>query len=183
MQVPRSITAISLLGVIAAACGGSPGATAGTGSPTQAPGGGTPTEAPGGGTPTEGPVATQGGGGNPANGTGQIHIEIGGPKPQTVDQPFFAFGSRFGGAAGVQLNFTSESAEGIAGITGINDQWIVTWSGAGGVFSAQNCSVSNWDIGTTSGHGSFDCKDGFATTADGQYLTGVTLKGNFTASQ
>ena len=46
---------------------------------------------------------------------------------------------------------------------------------------AQECTTSNWNIGTTSGSGSFDCTGGFATKADGTYVTGVTIKGSFEA--
>lgn len=176
MQIAKSVAAMALTGVLVAACGGA-------GAPTQEPGGG------GGGAATQAPAATQGGGGggggggNTGGGSGQIHIEIGGPAQAVVDEPFFAFGSRFGGDAGVALNFTSDGANGAATVSAVGDEWTITWIGQDLVANSSTCNRSNWNFGATSASGTFDCTGGFATKPDGTYLTGVTMKGSFSASQ
>lgn len=184
MQVPRSIVAISLLGLIVAACGGGPAAA------TQAPGGGSATQAPGdgGGTATQAPVATLGGpgggGGNGGGGSGTMHIEVSGPVQAAGDFAFFSIGSRFGGDAGTQLNFTNGEGSAIAGVSGVGDTWIITLTSETMTANSQTCELKDWNIGATSASGSFDCKDGFGVTiADSGYHTGVNLKGNFTANQ
>jgi hypothetical protein len=180
MKRHRLLIPLAALSLALAACGG--------GGPTQAPGGPTTNPGDGGGTATDVPPApTDGaggpGGGNPG-GSGQIHIEIGGPVDVTVDEPFFPIGSRFGGAAGTALNFTNEDATGIASIGEANGTVFVSYVSEELAANAQNCQLSNWNIGATSGSGSFDCKEGFATmTADGQFVSGVTMKGSFEASQ
>jgi hypothetical protein len=181
MRLLRSTLAIGLVAVVGVACG-SPAATQGPAAATQGAGGDTPAPVatePGGGGPTTNP----GGGGNIGGGSGQIHIEIGGPAQQVVDEPFFAIGSRFGGAAGVQLNFTDDGDNGIAGITGIDDAWTISWTSEALSVNSADCQLSNWNIGATSGSGAFDCKNGFGVKPDGTYLTGVTMKGSFQASQ
>jgi hypothetical protein len=169
-----------VIGLLVAACGGS-GTT-----PTQDPGGGgTPTQNPGGGTPTQNPG---GGGGSTGGGTGTIHLEVGGPLQQSVDLPFFALGSRFGGTAGVALNFTTDGSGSIASITSpgstTSDTWTISLINDTMNANAAECQLSNWTFGATSASGTFDCKNGFAIKVlGGDYLTGVTMKGNFTASQ
>jgi hypothetical protein len=178
MRVRAGVTALTFAAVLAA-CGGA-------GSPTQAPGGGQATAGSG---PTAIPATTQpgggGGGGNTGGGSGQIHIDIDGPVKATVDQPFFAFGSRWSGdIAGVALNFTGENAAGVASIASVSDKWLVSWTSEEMSVSSQSCELSNWNVGATSGSGSFDCKDGVGVkVADGSYLTGVTMKGSFQASK
>ena len=181
MQVRRTASIGMVLAFALAACN--------DGAATQGPGGGTAnpggaTTNPGGATTppaTQGPVATVSG--NTGGGSGQIHIEIGGPMQETVDQPFFSIGSRFGGVAGTALQFTSEGADGIATISEVNGLVVVSWVDSEVGANSQSCTLSNWNIGTTSGSGSFDCKDGFATKMDGTFLSGVTMKGSFQASQ
>ena len=183
MQVPRSIVAISLLGLLVAACGGTPAAA------TQAPGGGAVTQAPGGGggTATQAPVATQGGpgpGGNGGGGSGTMHIEVSGPVQASGDYTFFLIGSRFGGEAGTQLNFTNGEGSALASISGVGGTWVITYTSEAMTANSQACELKDWNMGATSASGSFDCKDGFAVTvATGAYHTGVNLKGNFTAGQ
>lgn len=184
MQVPRSIVAISLLALIVVACGGSPAG----GTATQAPGGGGATQAPGdgGGTATQAPVATQGGpgGGIGGGGSGSMHIEVSGPVEASGDFAFFSIGSRFGGDAGTQLNFTNGEGSAIAAVSGVGGTWVITLTSETLTANSQTCELKDWNMGATSASGSFDCKDGFAVTvADGGYHQGVNLKGNFTASQ
>ncbi len=101
---------------------------------------------------------------------------------ETVDQPFFAIGSRFGGEAGTALNFTSGEGSGIAAINEVNGTVVVSWVTEELGANSQSCTLSNWNIGATSGSGSFDCVDGFATKSDGTFLSGITMKGSFEAS-
>jgi hypothetical protein len=104
-----------------------------------------------------------------------------------VDLPFFAIGSRFGGAAGVALNFTAEGGSAIASITSpgstTSDTWTISLVNDTLNANASECQLSNWNIGATSASGTFDCKNGFAIKVlGGAYVNGVTMKGNFTAS-
>ena len=177
----RLLIPLTALTFALAACGGGSSPTQGPGAATANPG--VATDPGGGGEATPPPQSTDAGpgGGGTGGGTGRIQMEIGGPVQATVDEPFFAIGSRFGGEAGTSLNFTDEGAEGIASIGVINDLVVVSWASDTLVANSQECKLSNWNIGTTSGSGSFDCTAGFGTKADGTYLTGVTMKGSFEA--
>jgi hypothetical protein len=168
-----------MLAVFVVACSAAPGAAQSPGSVGATPG----PEATPGGQATSVPPEPPGGGGNTGGGSGQIHIEIGGPVPMTVDAPFFAIGSRFGGVAGTQLNFTTDGSNAIASITVVEGTVVIGYADESMGANSQMCELSDWNIGATSGSGSFDCKDGFATKVDGTYLTGVTMKGSFQASQ
>ena len=179
MRFAKSVGAAAVA-VLLVACGGSGG------TPTQGTGG-TPTQGTG-GTPTQDTSGGGGGGGGNGGGTGTLHLEVGGPIQQTLDLPFFSIGSRFGGAAGVALNFTKEGDDAIATISSpgstTSDTWTISLISSLMNANATECQLSSWTIGATSASGSFDCKNGFAIkTADASYLTGVTMKGNFTASQ
>ena len=184
MRIAKSVGAVAAIGLLVAACGGS-GTT-----PTQGPdGGGTPTQNTGGGTPTQNTGGGGGGGGgSTGGGTGTIHLEVGGPIQDTVDLPFFAIGSRFGGPAGVGLNFTTDGGGAIASVTSpgstTTDTWTISLINDTMNANSSECTLSNWTVGATSASGTFDCKNGFAIKVlGGDYLTGVTMKGNFTASQ
>lgn len=176
MQLRQSVVAITLFGAVLAACGGTPG-------PTQAPGGG-PTQAPGPGEATQPPG---GNGGNPGGGTGTVHVEIGGDGLNAGgDYPFFAIGSRFSGeVAGVALNFTSDGADAIVTISSSDeDTWVISYISEALAANATECQLRNWNVGTSSATGSFDCKNGFASeTATGAYHQGVTMKGSFSAAK
>ena len=175
MHLRRSFIAIPLLGLALAACGGSPTATqAPGGQPTQAPGPGGATQPPG------------GNGGNTGGGTGTMHLEISGPVTGGGDYPFFAVGSRFSGEpAGVNLTFTSDTANGIASVSSADGTtWTISFIGEELAANAIDCQLSNWNIGTSSATGAFDCKEGFATeTATGAYHQGVLMKGTFNAAK
>jgi hypothetical protein len=180
MQLARSV-AIGMISALLLGCGGVPAGTqAPAGATTNTGGGGATAPAT---TVAPGATTSGGGNGNTGGGSGQIHLEIGGPIQMTVDQPFFAFGSRFGGPAGLALNFTTEGADGLATVTGVNDQIVIGYVSEELGASATTCTVSNWNIGATSGSGSFDCSEGFATKMDGTFLPGLTMKGSFEASQ
>ena len=188
MHGSRSVLAVAIIGVLVAACGGS-GATQAPGGATTNPGGGagTPTTTPGGGATTNpgggGAPTTPGGGGGGGGGTGTIHLVRGGAAPPTtVDLPFFSIGSRFGGDAGGALNFTGEGATGVASVGSAGDVWTISYISETLTANATECNRTGWNIGATNASGTFDCKNGFAIKVDGTYLTGVTMKGNFTAS-
>lgn len=180
MRVLRSAFAALFLLAFVAACSSAPGTTQdrGDGSTDAPEAPTTPIESapgdPGGGDP---------GGGNSGGGSGQIHIEIGGPVQATVDEPFFAIGSRFDGTeAGVQLNFTSEGSAGIGSIMGVNGTYVIGYVSDEVAASAQDCELTDWNIGDSSASGSFDCSEGYGTAPDGTYLTGITMQGSFEAS-
>ena len=183
MRVPRSLGVGLAMVVVVTACGGAPGATQGQGAATQGPVGATVDPGPGGATAAP-EATTDPGPGGPGlgGGSGQIHIEIGGPLQETVDMPFFAIGSRFGGEAGTALNFTTGEGGGIAAINEVNGIVVVSWVTEELGANAQDCQLSNWTIGATSGSGSFDCSNGFATKVDGSFLSGITMRGTFQAS-
>ena len=115
-------------------------------------------------------------------GAGPIHIEIGGPLPRRVDIPSSRSPCRFGGEAGTALNFTTGEGGGIAAINEVNGIVVVSWVTEELGANAQDCQLSNWTIGATSGSGSFDCSNGFATKVDGSFLSGITMRGTFQAS-
>lgn len=179
MRVTRSLIAGGLVAALMAACSGSPNEV-----PDGTDGGAGSSNGP---AVSVAPVSVAPGdaGANTGGGTGQIHIEIGGPAQATVDLPFFSFGSRFDGdVAGVNLNFATDARPGIATITGVADgTYIIGYVGDEGGFNAQTCELVDWSIGTSSGAGSFDCTEGYATMPDGSYLTGITMTGSFQAGQ
>lgn len=176
MRPSRSIVAVVSMAVMLVACSGTPAATPGESD-----------DDGGGGSATIAPIETTSGGdtGNSGGGSGQIHIDIGGPLQVTVDLPFFSFGSRFeGDVAGVQLNFATDGGSGIASITGVpGSAPVIGYVGDEGSANVQTCQLTDWTIGATSASGSFDCTDGFGTLPDGTYLTGITMQGSSVASQ
>ena len=175
MQLPKSIVAVALVGMVAIACGGTP-ATSGPGA-TQNPGGGA----------TPGPQATQGGvggGTKPAGWDqyGKVHIEISGPVQKSGDYGFVPAASIFGGAQGSSLSFTVEGASELVSILiGPDQKVIVSYAGEDFSAPAAECTTSNWNMGTTSASGSFDCKAAFVITSAGATVTGATIKGTFDA--
>jgi hypothetical protein len=126
--------------------------------------------------------ATEGPDGGGGGGSGQIHIVISGPVQGTYDIPFFSIGSRFGGPAGVNLSFSTEDSEQSAIISQVSAGWNIGYLSEPYTASG-DCQVSNWNIGEKSGSGSFTCTNAVGTKPDGTYLTGITMTGNFTASQ
>jgi hypothetical protein len=180
MRVSRLTVAVGLVAAVMAACSGAPAGTQGA---DDGEGEGTASEP----VVSLAPVDPAPGGddGNTGGGTGQIHIDIGGPASLTVDLPFFSFGSRFeGDAAGVQLNFATDGGPGIATISSVSDGvFIIGYVGDEGAFSAQTCTLTDWALDASSGSGSFDCTGGFATTMEGAYLADITMKGTFEAVQ
>lgn len=179
MNASRSIAALGIVVVLLSACSGGGGATQQPGGATQVPGGG--------GTATDVPEATQsggGGGGKPAGWDqyGKVHIEVTGPVQKNADYGFLPAGSIFGGAQGSSLNFTIEGTNEIVAILiSADNSVVVSYGGTDFTAPAAECTTSNWNVGTTSASGSFDCSAAFAILASGAQVTGVTIKGNFDA--
>lgn len=166
-----------LLLAFVAACGG--------GSPTQAPGGATqkPAATQGGGA-TEGPAATQsgGGGGNIDTTYGKIHIELSGPMTKSADYGFIPAGSIFGGTQGSSLSFANNQAatEIVSVYVSPDGKVVMSWVGSDFSAPGTECTTSNWNIGGSSGSGSFDCT-GAVITSSGAVLQDARIKGNFEA--
>jgi hypothetical protein len=185
MNASRSMAALAIITLALSACGG--GAAA-----TQQPGGATPGT---GGTATENPQATDepaattdtgggGGGGNPTGWDryGKVHVEMGGPVNKTVDLGFVPAGSLFGGAQGSSLSFTNEGSNQVVSIlVGPDNKIVISYGGPDFSMPGTECTTSNWNIGATSGSGSFDCKASIVILASGASVTNGTLKGNFDA--
>lgn len=183
MKRHRWLIPSAALSIALAACGG--------GTPTQAPGGATTN--PGGGTPTnvpqgtDTPVATQSGGGGgdkPAGWDqyGKVHIELTGPVEKSGDYGFVPAGSFFGGAQGSSLNFTNDASSEIVSIlVGADGKVIVSYGSEEMSAPAAECTTSNWNIGATSGSGSFDCTAGMIILSTGATLTNGHLTGTFDA--
>ena len=161
MQLPRSFLAVALVGLLAAACGG---ATA-----TQAPAGAT--QNPGGG----------GGGGGDTT-YGKVHIEISGPVTKNADYGFIPAGSLFGGDQGSVLNFSGGDNNEVVSILISPDQPVVV-SYAGPDFQAAGatCTTTNWNVGTSSGSGSFECAAPMVILGSGGTATDARIKGSFDA--
>lgn len=182
MQVPKSVAAVVLVGLVAVACGGTP-ATAGPGGATQNPGGGaTP-----GVQATPGAQATQSGGGGgtkPAgwDRNGKVHIEISGPVQKSAEYGFVPAASIFGNAQGSSFNFTIDGVNEVVSILiGPDQKVLVSYGGEDFTAPAAECKTSNWNIGATTASGSFDCTAGFVIVASGATLTGANIKGTFDA--
>ena len=186
MKHYRLLILFTALSLVLVACGG--------GAATQVPGGATTNPGDGGGTPTDVPQATNGpgatmsgrggGGVKPAGWDqyGKVHIELTGPVSKTGDYGFVPAGSFFGGASGSSLNFTIEGSNEIVSIViGGDGKVIVSYGSVEMSAPAAECTTSNWNIGATSGSGSFDCNAALIVLATGATLTGGHLTGSFDA--
>jgi hypothetical protein len=188
MRTTRAISGLALGALLLSACSGGAG-------PTQQPAAATTNTGGGGGTATEQPTITDapgetvaggggGGGGNPAGWDryGKVHVEMGGPVSKTVDLGFVPAGSLFGGAQGSSLSFTNEGSNQVVSILiGPDNKIVISYGGTEFSMPGTECTTSNWNIGATSGSGSFDCKASIVIMASGASVTNGTLKGNFDA--
>jgi hypothetical protein len=188
MRTTRAISGLALGALLLSACSGGAG-------PTQQPAAATTNTGGGGGTATEQPTITDapgetvaggggGGGGNPAGWDryGKVHVEMGGPVSKTVDLGFVPAGSLFGGAQGSSLSFTNEGSNQVVSILiGADNKIVISYGGTEFSMPGTECTTSNWNIGATSGSGSFDCKASIVIMASGASVTNGTLKGNFDA--
>jgi hypothetical protein len=175
MQRLRSIGSGVSLVMLLAACGGSPAATQGPGAATSGPGGG--------GGSTSAPVATtDGGGGSGGGGTGTVKYEVTGTLQKSGELPFFAVGSRFGGAAGIGLTFTTEAGGAIFSIVEANGQHAISLTDEQHGLTWASCETYEMNATGSSATGRFDCSQGFGTViADGTMVTDIHLTGTFEA--
>lgn len=174
-----SVTRGSLLLTIAvaglvAACGGS-GPTQGPGVATQGPAAGS-TDPGGGGGGSGGS-----GGGSGGGGTGTATYQVTGDVQKSGELPFFAFGSRFGGEAGVALNFTKEDGA-ILSIGEIAGEQIVALVDEAHGLNWTKCETFELRIDGTNASGRFDCSQGVGSVvADGSIVTNIHITGTFEA--
>ena len=193
MQVSRSVLAVALVGVLAAACGGG-GPTQAPGAATQIPGGGGATTNPGGGGATTNPggggATTNPGGGattNPGGGignttNGKMHIEISGPVTKTADYGFIPEASVFSADQGASLSFTNEGTnEVVSVLISADGSVVVSWGTAEFSAPAAECTTSNWNVGGSSASGAFDCTAGIVIFANGTTGQNAKVKGSFDA--
>lgn len=179
MQVQRSVLAVALVGVLAAACGGTPSGTQGPGA-TQGGGGGGATQVPG---------ATQGGGGGGGGGNkpagwdqyGKASFEASDPINLSSELGFIPAASRFDSNAQTYLSFSYTGSQEILSILVTEGVTTVSYGGPAGTVIGTACTTSNLKVETTSASGSYECKDTTAFLASGASVTGVTLKGTFNA--
>lgn len=187
MQVVRQLGVVVVLGAVVAACGGS--------TPTQAPGA-TQSGGGGGGGATQQPAATTdpgpgetdggGNGGNTIDFTyGKVTFTTTGPIATQGEYGFMPLGSMFGGAQGTVLNFGSSAGSdgNVLSIAANADGSVgVSFIGTGlGQIPGATCTTSDWNIGSGSASGKFDCTAQFSITASGAVVEGGTIKGEFTA--
>ena len=173
MQLPKSIVAVVLVGMVAVACGGTP-ATSGPGA-TQNPGGGA----------TPGPQATQGGGGGtkPAgwDAKGKAHYELSGPASKRGDIGFFPLTSIFGGTDQTILYFATEGVEETLIVTFAAGQIAVAYVSTDLSVPGAQCTSSNLKIEASSASGSLDCANVSITPISGALMTGGRLQITFDA--
>jgi hypothetical protein len=109
-----------------------------------------------------------------------MHIEISEPVRASSDLPFASSLSRFGGTS-IQLSFGNPGLE-IVSIVSSGDDWAFSYASAAFTVSAQNCELTNWNIGETSASGTFDCANASARAAADGSRSDVSMKGTFEAS-
>lgn len=187
MQVLRQLGVVVVLGAVVAACGG--------GTPTQAPGatqsggggGGGATQQPA-ATTDPGPGETDDGGGN--GGTigfqyGKVTFTITGAITANGELGFIPQASLFGGDQGTVLNFGDSDIGGsgtvVSVATSADGSVIVSYVGTAGQVPGATCTTSDWNIGTGSASGKFDCEAVLSITASGAAVAGSKIKGEFTA--
>lgn len=177
MRVPRSLGLGLATLVVVAACGGA-SPTQAPGGATQEPGGGGATVDPGGGGATTNP----GGGGGSGSGTGKVTYQVTGTVERSGELPFLAFGSRFGGAAGVALNFTTEAGPDIFSIGEVSGAHTVALVDEEYALSFGNCEVFELNVNGEKADGRFECSQGFGTkVSDASIVTGIKISGTFDA--
>jgi hypothetical protein len=180
MRLREGLAILALAGAIAACSGSGPGSTDGNdnGGPTAQP---QPTSNDGG--PDNG-GPDNGGPGNPDFTYGKVTFEVSGPIEVNAEYGFVPPASLFGGPAGSSLNFTDNIDSAASLLTIIVSQdgtVVVSFTGPSGTIPAASCETSNWDIGTTSGSGSFDCTAQFTMMPSGATVQGGRITGTFNA--
>lgn len=188
MQVLKQLSAVVVLGAVVAACGGgaatqAPGATQGGGG-----GGNGATQPPAGATTDPGPGETAGGGdgGNTIDFTyGKATFSTTGPITAQGEYGFIPMGSMFGGAQGSVLNFASSTGSDgnlLSVIVSADNSVTVSFSSTAlGQIPGSTCTTSDWNIGSGTASGKFDCTAQFSITPSGAVVEGGTIKGEFNA--
>ena len=180
MQVPRSLVAVTLLGVLVAACGSTPATQGPDGPGATSNNGGQATQDPG-------PVQTQSGnGGNGGNGGGQfgsVKFTISGPFDKSDEYPFVPAGSMFGGAAGSVLNFsnTGDSSSIVSILVSEDGSVVVSYVGTEGQVPGATCTTRDWNMEARGGSGKFECTASLSFTGSGAAVEGGKIVGEFTA--
>ncbi len=181
MQLPRATIAVTLLGLVVAACGSTP--------PTQGPGGpgatintgGQATQDP---AATQNPVQTQSGGNGGTGGEfGSVRFTVSGPFDKTDEYPFVPAASIFGQAQGTVMNFSDvEDASAIISILiGADGKVVVSYSGTDGQVPGATCTTTDWKIEARGGSGKFDCTSAGSISATGALTGPGRIVGEFTA--
>jgi hypothetical protein len=102
---------------------------------------------------------------------------------KNAEYGFLPAGSFFGGDQGSVLNFTA--GEGTNEVVSIlitpNQPVVVSYSGTDFQAAGATCTTTNWNVGTTSGSGDFDCDAPVVILTSGGTTTGAKIKGSFTA--
>jgi hypothetical protein len=178
MQIPRSMVAVTLLGALVAACGGTTPATQGPDGPgATSNNGGQATQDPG-------PGQTQSGG-NGGNGGGQygsVKFTVSGPFDKTDEYEFVPAGSLFGTAGGVLSFYEEGDTTSILSILiGEDGSVLVSYAGLDGQVPGAECTTRDWNIQAQSGSGKFDCTAAFSITGAGATVEGGKIVGEFTA--
>jgi hypothetical protein len=105
-----------------------------------------------------------------------------GSVERSGELPFFAFGSRFGGPAGVALNFTTDEGGAIFSIGEVSGGHTVALVDEEYGLSFANCEVFELNINGDNADGRFECSQGFGTkVADGSIVSGFKISGTFDA--
>lgn len=192
----RLLIALVIGSIAVAACGGNGAATqsnggggSGNGAATQSNGGGGGGNATGSVVPTQsagaGVAGGGGGGGDKPAGWdkyGRVHVEMSGSVSKSTDLGFVPAGSIFGGAQGSSLNFTIDGSNEVVSIlVGADGSVVISYGGPDFSMPAATCTTSNWNIGATSGSGSFDCTVALTIMGGGAVAQGGKLTGNFEA--
>jgi hypothetical protein len=178
MQVPRILIAATLLGALAAACGGT--------APTQGPGGPGATSNTGGqATQNPGPGQTQTGGtdGNGGGESGSVKFTVSGPFDKTEEFPFVPAGSIFGTAQGSVLNFSKgdDSSALLSILIAADGVVVVSYTSADGQVPGATCTTTDLKIEARNASGKFDCTSTASMSGSGAVLGPATIKGEFTA--
>ena len=181
-----SLVAVVALVVVACGAGSEPSQTTANG-PAEAPTTGIAPSA-------DAPVATDstgtggnsgtGGGGKPAGWDqhGKVHVEMSGPVSKSADYGFLPAGSFFGGDQGSALNFTVEGTNEVVSVLMNPDGTVVvSYAGVDFQMPGAECTTSNWNVGSTSGSGSFDCTAAIVILGSGALAQDGKIKGSFEA--
>lgn len=158
MQLPKSVIAVSLIGLLAAACGGT--------TATQGPGG---------------PGATTGNGNG--NEFGSVKFTVSGPFEKNDEFAFIPAASVFGSAQGSVLNFndTDDNSAIVSILVAADGKVVVSYSGTEGQVPAAECTTTDFKVEARSASGKFDCTSTASMSGSGAVLGPGKITGEFSA--